>query len=514
MSTETQASPVSAVNNELSADYRDLKHFFAHLQGLFSIRALLSADTVSIMPAAALPQRLNDIFGLTKRTYAETISPSVTNKLAKVEAAIKQDSKGFSQAELANIREMRRIHDHFASLPPELYIASIKIMNEGRRRQQSALKGDLNVQETQAYLSQVLEVYRKIADHKAKHFQTKTPYSALLFQHAQDLCQTEVDALLNRLEPQLTDLYGALKNKSDSAYVERTEPLWSLSKGDQIALSRDILDRLGFDHGRGVLLASQIAPMADGTRTDTRVLIRYNDDAAEALKLTLYMGAKAIYIQNLPEGWSSQPVGQDWRGLMASVNAILFRNFIGGSKAFLSAFCAEHGGQANADALYAARWTVRPHAPRNAADPLTKFFHDIMRYRIEKDLISGDLEIGDLGDRWVADSEKLLGQTPEESKDGYLHNPDWFTGRYGYIALDTLAYVAAAQLYRTMQNDIGAGFNDALGKADLSQATAWMAKNVYSQGRLNRPLEMLTKLTDNPFDEQALVTFFKERYKV
>ena len=53
---------------------------------------------------------------------------------------------------------------------------------------------------------------------------------------------------------------------------------------------------------------------------------------------------------------------------------------------------------------------------RNDADEFSKIFHDIIRYRIERDLINGDLEVKDLPARWNAECKELLGM---ELKSNY-----------------------------------------------------------------------------------------------
>ena len=70
---------------------------------------------------------------LQKRIYAETTTPTVTKLLEQVEQEAEKNPDRWNEWDKANLREMRRIHSHLSALPPELYIASVQITNEGRK---------------------------------------------------------------------------------------------------------------------------------------------------------------------------------------------------------------------------------------------------------------------------------------------------------------------------------------------------------------------------------------------
>src|SRR5690606_12121673 len=122
---------------------------------------------------------------ITKRIYAETTTPAVTKLLDQVENSAAKDSSNWSEWDKSNLREMRRIYSHLAALPPDLYIASVQIANEGRKRHSAALKSN-NWNDAAPYVQQVVDLYRKIAELKQKAFGTDTLYRALLMGYASD----------------------------------------------------------------------------------------------------------------------------------------------------------------------------------------------------------------------------------------------------------------------------------------------------------------------------------------
>jgi len=116
---------------EPAAGYNDLKFYFANLNTMFSIRNTLAIDMMTAMPAGSLKRRIHDISSITKRIYAETTTPTVTNLLDKVENEAAKNPDNWNEWDKANLIEMRRIHSHLSALPPDLYIARCRLLMKG-----------------------------------------------------------------------------------------------------------------------------------------------------------------------------------------------------------------------------------------------------------------------------------------------------------------------------------------------------------------------------------------------
>jgi len=63
---------------------------------------------------------------------------------------------------------------------------------------------------------------------------------------------------------------------------------------------------------------------------------------------------------------------------------------------------------------------VRPDFIRVDADEVTYPAHVILRYRLEKAMIGGDLAVADLPGAWNEGMEKLLGLRPPSDREGFL----------------------------------------------------------------------------------------------
>lgn len=504
---------------EPAEGYNDLKFYFANLNTMFSIRNTLAVDMMTAMPAGSLQKRLHDIASITKRIYAETTTPTVTKLLDQVEERANANPNEWNDWDLANLREMRRIHDHLSALPPELYIASVQIANEGRRIHAAALQKN-NWEDAQPYVEKVVDLYRKIADNKQKRFNTPTPYRSLLLGYASDISDRQMDDLYDKLLNPLKEVYDKAlgKQQREDGFL----PLeGDFSKADQMWLNKTVLEMIGFDFERGGLYVSKLTPMTGGNPEDVRILVRCGDDATflDSLEDTLYQGARGLYYQNLPMDWRTQPVGQDQGAIMLNALSQLYETIIGRMPQFFDFISVRAEGvfrqfknkSFEAENLYQIRKKISPTTVRNDTDELSKIFHDILRYRIERDLINDKMPVKDIPERWNEESKKLLGQTPQTLSEGALQNPDWFTGRFGFIPTNTLSHIIAAEMHEKLFSEID-DLPTQIKKGHFGEIGDWVKNNIHSHGRKNGTFETIHSIIGRELSNDALLKHLERRY--
>src|SRR5690554_2892674 len=87
---------------------------------------------------------------------------------------------------------------------------------------------------------------------------------------------------------------------------------------------------------------------------------------------------------------------------------------------------------------------------RTEADELTYPLHIMVRYEIEKQLISGKLKAKDVPKRWRKLYQEYVGIRPKNDKEGVLQDIHWATGSFGYFPTYALGSAYAAQIYYAM----------------------------------------------------------------
>ena len=154
---------------------------------------------------------------------------------------------------------------------------------------------------------------------------------------------------------------------------------------------------------------------------------------------------------------------------------------------------------------------VQPGLIRVDADEVTYPAHVILRYRLEKNLISGDLTVADLPGAWNEAMQKSLGLTPPDDRDGVLQDIHWPSGAFGYFPTYTLGAIAAAQLFDAAQSD-----NDAvltgLEQGDFEPLLSWLRAHVHGQGSLMSTQDLMIQATKQPLDIDIYKAHLTRRY--
>jgi len=293
------------------------------------------------------------------------------------------------------------------------------------------------------------------------------------------------------------------------------------NKADQMWLNKTVLEMMGFDFNLGGLYVSKLSPMTGGNPDDVRILVRCgnNHNFLDSLEDTLYQGARGLYYQNLPKDWHSQPAVQDQGAIMLNALSQLYETIIGRTPQFFDFLSVRAEGvfrqfknkSFEPENLYQLKKLITPTNLRNEADELSKIFHDILRYRIERDLINGNLEVKDIQERWNEESKALIGQAPNTQSEGVLQNPDWFTGRFGFIPTNTLSHIIAAELHETLYDKID-DLPTQIQKGNLSGVGDWLKTNIHQVGRSKGTFETVKEITGKDLSTDSLIKHLERRY--
>jgi carboxypeptidase Taq len=135
----------------------------------------------------------------------------------------------------------------------------------------------------------------------------------------------------------------------------------------------------------------------------------------------------------------------------------------------------------------------------------------ILRYRLERSLIAGDMQVADIPAAWNEGMKELLGITPPSDREGCLQDIHWFHGSFGYFPTYTMGALAAAQIFAAAtkaEPDI----NPAIGRGDFAPLMRWLAANVHGRASIASTDEILTEATGAPLGTAAFKTHLEARY--
>jgi carboxypeptidase Taq len=495
-----------------TAAYRELEARFGRLGAVEEAIAVLHWDAAAMMPAGGVAGRAEQIATLRVIAHQLLSAPEICDLLGTAEGEV--NSLGVWQR--ANLREMRRRWRHAVAVPADL----IDALSRARSQSEAVWRQARPANDFAAALSgfeRVLDLTREVAAAKAAELGT-SPYEALLDQYEPGGTVALIDRLFDGLAAFLPGLLDAVLARQASQQSSSPAPRGAFPIADQRRAALALMEAIGFDfaHGR---LDESAHPFCGGTSDDVRLTTRYDEaDFSKALMGTLHETGHALYKRGLPPAWRRQPVGAA-RGMAVHESQSLFLEMqVCRSQAFAS-FAAPllhrvFGGAPDAwepQSFYRRQIAVRPGPIRVDADEVTYPAHVILRYRLERAMIAGDLKPCDLPGAWADGLQGLIGIAPGSDREGVLQDIHWYDGAWGYFPTYTLGALIAAQLFAAARGALPDLAED-IGRGEFGPLLGWLRDNVHARGSLLSTAELVEAATGSPLGTAAFERHLRARY--
>lgn len=500
--------------------YTELKYKFRDIGRMNAIIETLGRDFLTAMPTGAYKSRLGHIAFLYRRMHEDLSSSEIRNLLDSAQSHAYQQPTKWDEWDQANLREMAHMYRMYCCISPELMEKKARLSYEGRRHH-SALKKTGDWELAKGFLSEQINLHRAIAEARCETFHEKSNYQMLMQEYMPAMTTETVDdlfvshkAVLDKLLPQILDKQSREpKPIALTAEYEDEAQMW---------LNRSLLRVIGFDFKRGGLYETGHNPVEGGTPEDTRLVISNVDTSnfMDSMKSALHEGGHGIYIQGLPrKEWRYQPVAMDLGAVVHESQALLIEMIIGRMPEFFEFLSPRleglfHGINAPALSpknLFALKTRVKSTIDRKRADEVTYFYHAMIRYELERDLIEGRLEIDKLPEAWVEKMHDILGVYPDSHLEGCLQDVHWFVGKFGYFPSYVLGHMLAAQLFEALEKAVPK-MREKITNGDFKEIKQWLIENVYSKGRLMSMQQLVKSATGHKFSAAALERHLKARY--
>jgi carboxypeptidase Taq len=494
--------------------YARLKSLFSRLTHLEDAAGVLHWDLSTVMPEGGADARAAQLATLKTVRHDLLTAPVVGDLL---DAAERDAAPGLGVWDRANLSAMRRQWRHATALSADLVEAHSRACSACEMAWRRA-RADDDFAAVTGPLATVLDLTREIAAAKAEAL-GRTPYDALLDEYEPDGSEADIAAVFDDLAADLPAILD------DALAAQAADPAPALPPGPfpaarQRALAAHLMERIGFDfrHGR---LDESLHPFCGGVPDDVRITTRYDEaDFTGALMGVLHETGHALYERGLPADWRDQPVGRalgmsvhESQSLLMEMQACRSRAFM----TFAAPVMAETLGAApdapgwDADALYRLNTRVEPGLIRVDADEVTYPAHVILRFRLERALLSGDLPLADLPGAWRDGMRELLGVTVPDDRTGCLQDIHWYDGAIGYFPTYTLGAMTAAQLFQAAVAAVPS-IPDDLARGDFAPLLGWLRANVHGLGQSVTAREMLERATGRPLDAAVFKDHLRRRY--
>ncbi len=490
--------------------YKKLEAHFADISRFGEVRAVMHWDMATNMPSGGAKARGEQLAMLKGIHHEMVTDPRVGQWLEEV-----GDGEGLSDWQQANVAEMRRDWLHQNCVPADLIKELSRKGSECEMVWRTARKDD-DFARLAPYLQEVLKLTREVAAIKAEAFGVPL-YDALLDQYEPGISSAEIDVIFDDLAAFLPPFLEEVL-AYQATQPEPRRPTGHFQEATQKKLAQELMRRLGFDFDQGRLDTSH-HPFCGGYPTDVRLTTFYDEsNFLKAIMGVLHETGHALYTMGLPPDWRDQPVGKA-RGMAMHESQSLFVEMqVGRSEAF-SRWVApiyrdifgEMDNDWSAENLYRVNTQVERSLIRVDADEVTYPAHVILRYRLEKAMIAGDLEIADLPDAWNEGMEELVGITPDDDRDGCMQDIHWMDGAIGYFPTYTLGALIAAQLFASADEELD-GIEGLVEKGDFAPVIGWLGDKVHSVGSRLPTNELLVQATGRELDASFFKDHLRRRY--
>ena len=408
-----------------------------------------------------------------------------------------------------NVRELRRDYDRERRLPRRLVEEFARVIALASRAWADA-RANNDFKSFAPLLERVFALAREEAD--AVGFVGER-YDALLDNYEPGMTTDRVAKLFAQLEKQLVPMVAAHRDTRETALAGE------FPVDRQRQFMETVATALGFDMESGRLDVVQHPFCTMIGHGDVRIGLRYfiNNFAGGFFALVHEVG-HGLYDQGLDPEHYGTPMGEAVSLGIHESQSRLWENYVGRSVGFWRHFYPQLQSEFH-DALHdipleTFRRSVNRISPgliRVQADELTYNLHIVIRFELERALLSGDLLAHDLPGAWNEAYEKRLGITPKDDTTGCLQDIHWADGLIAYFPTYTLGNVYAAQLFAAAERAIGP-LEESFAEGNFRTLRDWLRENVHRHGKRYKPAEIIERVTGSAPDPSALIESLSRRY--
>ena len=482
--------------------YDELMAFQKQTSALGQIAGRLEWDQETVMPRGAAAQRSEEIGALESVLHARRTDPRIGDWLAAI------DDETLDAEGRAQLRHIRRTYERTNRVPARLAAEIARVTSQAQGVWAEARAAD----DFAAFAPTLKEVLALRREEGAALSDGGDVYDALLDDYEPGATAAQLEQMFGALRPRLVALREASR--------ARPQPKGLSSEFDeavQMKLTRSVAKVFGYDMTRG-RVDKAVHPFSSGSGDDVRITTRTAlRDPFNCLYSTIHEVGHACYEQNIAAGYRMTPLGQGVSMGVHESQSRIYENQLGRSRAFTGWLYGQMRdafgdfGIADEEAFYGCVNRVHNGFIRTEADEVQYNLHVLLRFDLERALISRALEVEDLEAAWNDRFKADFGYAVDRPSHGVLQDVHWSVGLFGYFPTYTLGNVYAGCLHAALRRDLP-GLDAQLAAGDPSQAVGWLAEKVQRFGGLYEPREVIAQACGEAPTEAPLLDYLEAKF--
>jgi carboxypeptidase Taq len=468
---------------------------------LGQVAGLLSWDQETVMPVNGAAQRAEQAGAMAAVIHARNADAQIPEWIAGI------DRSGLSPFDQRNLAEAQRAYDRATKIPSRLAEETAKAASEGQ-----IIWAEARAAKDIGLFAPALKRNIRLKREEAACLSAPGAdlYDALLDEFEPGARTSDLLPLLESLRPRLTALREKIAGKPKPRMLAGNFPA-----GQQLALATRIAGRIGYDFNAGRIdMATH--PFSSGSVGDARITTRTDEaDPLNCIYSAVHEVGHALYTQGAPDPFL--PAADYCSMGVHESQSRFWENQIARSRPFadwLYPAMKEAFGALNLgtpDALYGAVNRVETGYIRTEADEVHYNLHILLRFELERELISGSLEVDALEEAWNTRFARDFGLQVPDASLGVLQDVHWAVGLFGYFPTYSLGNIYAACLDRAMRSALP-DRDELVRTAETRPILDWLREKIHSKGRVLPAPGLIEQATGEAPSTEPLIEYLEAKF--
>lgn len=496
MKYETLAQALEAMEH-----YQRTKAAYDHALSLI----MLDASTAA--PSDSSEGRGKTMEILSRVTFDLETNPDNGDWLSVLEAHTEE----LTPVQRRQAQVIRKNYDLGKRIPADEYVAYSVLLNDAQSVWEKAKNND-DFDSFAPYLEKIVDYNRKFAGYYNPDLE---PYDALLNEYEEGLTMKTLDVFFAQLRQAIVPLVNRIlaADQIDDSFLNQT---FSVEK--QKEFSDYLMEVLGLDRSHCGIAESEHPFTLNFNNKDVRITTHYHkENLTFSMFSVIHEGGHALYELGADDSYNYTALSGGVSMGIHESQSRFYENIIGRSEAFIRLIFPkvrelfpEQLKNVDAEMFYRAVNKSQPSLIRTEADELTYANHVMVRYEIEKQLISGTLAVRDVPAEWNRLYKEYLGVDVPSNRMGCLQDSHWSGGAIGYFPSYALGSAYGAQMLHRMQEDLGDIYVD-VAKGDLSRVTGWLRENIHRHASFKKPGALFEEVCGT-FDPKFYTDYLEAKF--
>jgi len=486
-------------------DFDELMRRLGEISDLDRVSSLLAWDQETKMPPLGAPARAEQVATLAGKQHELATAPELGALLDGLRPF--EESHEPESFEASVVRVARRDYEKERRVPNGLRTELTRAGSLGYVAWLEARAAD-DYEILRPHIERRLELTRQYVSCFEPY---DDPYDVLLDDHEPGMRTDEVAAVFARLKEELVPLVAGIEPVDDSCLQGEFPP------DRQRRFSLEVLTRWGMDD-QAWRLDDTVHPFASSiSGSDIRLTARFDLDNLTGLLSCLHEFGHGVYERQIDERYSRTPLEHGASSAFHESQSRLWENVVGRRLSTwrflyprLQDTFPERFADVSLEDFHRALNRIAPSLRRVDADEVTYPLHVILRFELERAMLTGDVTPADLPEAFAAKLREYLGVEPTTDLDGVLQDVHWSDSNFGYFPTYALGNVVAVQLWDRATSDLG-DLDEAFERGEFGSLREWLGEHVHRWGRVFEPAELLERIVGERLAPEPYLAYLRAK---